>query len=453
MAECVIQKSGGGADLDVITARAEDVLEGKVTIDKDGDPVTGTMIDRGDWSSSELAAGASLTIPGGKHRGGGKVAAKSLASQTQATAIAARIYSGETAYVNGVKLTGTMTCNSIINFSAATYSTSQILLKWQNPYVASGKGYTGVRIMYSTSGYPGTGGTQIYQGYGDNKTPGGWSSVIVNMPAAGTTYYFSARSYTTFASNGVWFADAWGAIFNASAATTKHGRVVLTGSGTFTVPAGVRVINAHGAGGGGRGGSKFTVGTYVGAGGGGGYSKWINGIGVTPGEGLPYVIGDGMPAGNEYGQGGQTRLLRGSTVLLSADGGWGGNNVSSTTLSSGGSGGGGARKRNASGERPGGNGGSDGSDGYSDAYWFYPGIGQHSTTREFGTGTLFSGGGGGSGGAASYPTGSGGAGGGGSSAWEPEAGKAATGGGGGASNGSAGSYGAAGGSGTLIITW
>jgi hypothetical protein len=36
---------GGGADLDVITAGAGDVLAGKVGVDKDGNPVTGTMPD------------------------------------------------------------------------------------------------------------------------------------------------------------------------------------------------------------------------------------------------------------------------------------------------------------------------------------------------------------------------------------------------------------------------
>ncbi|MGL6219964.1 MAG: hypothetical protein ACRC36_18120 [Lacrimispora sphenoides] len=38
---------GGGADLDVITAGAGDVLAGKVTVDKDGNPLPGTMTYRG----------------------------------------------------------------------------------------------------------------------------------------------------------------------------------------------------------------------------------------------------------------------------------------------------------------------------------------------------------------------------------------------------------------------
>ena len=38
-----IPGSGGGADLDVITAAASDVRKGKVIVDKDGNPLTGTM--------------------------------------------------------------------------------------------------------------------------------------------------------------------------------------------------------------------------------------------------------------------------------------------------------------------------------------------------------------------------------------------------------------------------
>lgn len=99
---------GGGADLDAITAESGDVLEGKVILDSEGEPLLGTMPERGDWSSSELAAGASITVPEGHHGGGGKVAAKSLSAQTPGTATAAQILSGKTAWVNGKEYTGTM---------------------------------------------------------------------------------------------------------------------------------------------------------------------------------------------------------------------------------------------------------------------------------------------------------------------------------------------------------
>ena len=45
MAECIILKGGGGADLDVITTTQHDILAGKVGVDKEGNPITGTMPD------------------------------------------------------------------------------------------------------------------------------------------------------------------------------------------------------------------------------------------------------------------------------------------------------------------------------------------------------------------------------------------------------------------------
>lgn len=69
-----IGMSGGGssADLDVITAGAGDVLAGKVIVDQDGNPLTGTMANRGAVSQS-LAINGSYTIPKGYHNGSGKV--------------------------------------------------------------------------------------------------------------------------------------------------------------------------------------------------------------------------------------------------------------------------------------------------------------------------------------------------------------------------------------------
>ena len=58
--------------------------------------------------SQALNAGGSYTIPSGYHNGSGKVTANSLASQTSATATADDIASGKTAWANGSMLTGTM---------------------------------------------------------------------------------------------------------------------------------------------------------------------------------------------------------------------------------------------------------------------------------------------------------------------------------------------------------
>lgn len=106
MAECILLR-GGGADLDVVTAGRPDVLAGKVIVNKDGEPLTGTMPNRGAISQA-LNAGGSYTIPEGYHSGAGKVTTNSLASQTGATATAAHILSGQTAWVNGSRVTGSL---------------------------------------------------------------------------------------------------------------------------------------------------------------------------------------------------------------------------------------------------------------------------------------------------------------------------------------------------------
>ena len=110
---------GGGADLDVITAGAGDILAGKVIVDKEGNPLTGTMANQG-AKTAALNCGGSYTIPAGYHNGSGKVTANSLASQTSATAAAGNILSGKTAWVNGSKITGTIASQGALTLNPGT---------------------------------------------------------------------------------------------------------------------------------------------------------------------------------------------------------------------------------------------------------------------------------------------------------------------------------------------
>lgn len=87
------------------TADAEHILTGYKAYSK-GSMLLGTMIDNG-AISKRLNAGESYVIPKGYHNGSGTIIANSLESQTQGTATADNIKSGETAWVNGQKVTGT----------------------------------------------------------------------------------------------------------------------------------------------------------------------------------------------------------------------------------------------------------------------------------------------------------------------------------------------------------
>lgn len=132
MSRAIWLPGGGGADLDAVTAGAGDILAGKVIVDKDGEPLTGTMVDRGNWSSSELTAGAAVTIPSGKHGGSGKVTAKSLASQTPGNAQSGHMLQGYGAWVNGIKIPGAIPSQA---GGTLTPSTSTVTVSCANKYM------------------------------------------------------------------------------------------------------------------------------------------------------------------------------------------------------------------------------------------------------------------------------------------------------------------------------
>ena len=129
-------------DVSSVTAGAADTLTGKVLVTADGKVTTGTMPNNGAVSKTLDANTPSYTIPKGYHSGAGKVsvavetntpakAAQDVVPSTGkvltkvsvaaipeefvdtsgADALAANILDGKTAFVNGVKLTGSMPDN------------------------------------------------------------------------------------------------------------------------------------------------------------------------------------------------------------------------------------------------------------------------------------------------------------------------------------------------------
>lgn len=163
-------------------------------------------------------------------------------------------------------------------------------------------------------------------------------------------------------------------------------RIRFLTSGTLIFTKRNITVDAFGVGGGGSGGRGGA--TNYGSGGGGGYTSMLSGLVLS--SGIPYsvVIGAGgtTPAiGSSGNLGGTTSLMHDDVVLTQAFGGHGGiyNGTVTYPFSAGGSGG----SRASYGV----NGGSDGSTPVSG------GIGQGTTTREFGEpdGDLYAAGGGG----------------------------------------------------------
>ena len=120
MGTICITGGGSSVDLDVISAGGGDIRQGKVIVDKDGNPLTGTLTDNGSWSKDSLAPGASIAIPAGIHDGTGKVTAQDLKSATAGTLASNKMLSGVYGYSNGEKVTGNIASQAAITLKPGT---------------------------------------------------------------------------------------------------------------------------------------------------------------------------------------------------------------------------------------------------------------------------------------------------------------------------------------------
>ena len=408
MGKCILLKGGGSADVDNLTATPEYVLSGYTALsnnyDDSDNPLVGTMANNGTTGNQALNCGKSFTVKKGYHAQAFNVTANTLASQTSATATAGYIYNGKTAWVNGSKITGTMTVNSLLSFSVAANSGRRVLATWKNPTAATGKPYSGVYIRYSTSGYPGkTGGTQVYKGAGNNTSSGGTSTAYLTLPSLSTTYYLSAYPYVTCSAG-----EITGNAVNASVTTSGITNLTITGSRSYTIPAGFTKMDVFCVGGGSSGRAY-----YCGGGGGGsGYTSTVKSIGVSAGQVLNIVVGSGgaktksnyvvsdhSAKGDSPNGGGISSITINNKVVCSANGGEGSTSYGDSGCN-GGSGGGpaGYDQKYPTNLKAGCTGGSNGGNGNSPSGNYNTvGKGQGTTTKAFGeaSGILYAGGGGG----------------------------------------------------------
>ena len=178
-------------------ASAAQILSGYIAYVK-GSKITGSMTNRGAVTSS-LNCGGSYTIPAGYHNGSGKVSANSLAAQTQASATAAQILSGYTAWVNGTRLTGTMIAGINLGSAAASSSVGSSALQ-----LSEGTIKQGFVAVISYSGSSSRQGVSVY--------------LNTNPSSSSMTIIASARNSPslTYMPNG-WSSAGWrGQIFSAS---------------------------------------------------------------------------------------------------------------------------------------------------------------------------------------------------------------------------------------------
>lgn len=111
---------GSGADVDPVTAESWQVLQDAVIVDKNGNPLTGTMPNRAAINPM-INAGERFPIPEGYHNGLGGVTANSLVAQTPGNLQSNYILSPYFGWSNGVKVQGNIASIGAQTISPTSY--------------------------------------------------------------------------------------------------------------------------------------------------------------------------------------------------------------------------------------------------------------------------------------------------------------------------------------------
>lgn len=146
---------GGGADLDVITAEADDILSGKVIVDKDGNPLTGTLTLSGDAGAGDVLSGKTFYTTNPKSKQTGTMGTMGGATYTPSSA-------WQTISCNGKKMTGdiyivgdgNLTADNILNGKSifGVWGNVRRYATWEGGINTSGSG-TFTYVMNNGSTY------------------------------------------------------------------------------------------------------------------------------------------------------------------------------------------------------------------------------------------------------------------------------------------------------------
>lgn len=182
MSKIWIPGGGGGVDLDVITAQAGDILAGKVIVGPDGEPLTGTMPNRG-AVSQVLPINGNYTIPAGYHNGLGKVTqnipVQGGSTITPGTITKTAVAAGR--YVSGnVNVAGDPNLiASNIRDGVTIFGVRGNVVEYKSPAtvnITPKLGATAGRISPSVSIDPAEGGTLLFY----TKSPGSYAFAMLN---------------------------------------------------------------------------------------------------------------------------------------------------------------------------------------------------------------------------------------------------------------------------------